>query len=231
MATGRLLGRRTLGVNMFGLLVMLVGTLASSMVGSNASVAQTAATAAEDPDGAVAFITELSDNAIAVLNDTTVDQNERDNRFRDLLREGFALEYISKLVLGRHRRAASKAQLDEYLDVFPEYVLKIYSGRLTEFGDEEFVVLDTAPAGKKDLYVRSQIVRPEGPPVAADWRVRVVDDTFKIIDLKIEGISMAITQRDEFSARIATIGLDGLIAELRDGAGLNVVAEGVAASQ
>ena len=81
----------------------------------------------------------------------------------------------------------------------------------------------TAPAGKRDIYVRSQILRPDGPPLAADWRVRKIEEEFKVIDLKIEGISMVITQRDEFMAKIASSGLDELIADLRRRADMDTV--------
>jgi phospholipid transport system substrate-binding protein len=180
-----------------------------------------AETAAEDPDGARSFIIALSDDALKVLDDTTLNQQERDAAYRHILSEGFALDYIARLVLGRHGRSASKAQMEEYTRIFPDYILNIYVHRLTEFGDEQFIVGDTVAAGKKDIYVRSEIVRPNGPPVAADWRVRVRKGEFKIIDLKIEGISMAATQRERFAAKIAQVGLTGLIESLRSDAGLD----------
>lgn len=180
-----------------------------------------AETAAEDPDGARSFIIALSDDALRVLDDTGLTQEERDTAYRDILSKGFAMDYIARLVLGRHRRSASKAQMEEYTRIFPDYILNIYVSRLTEYGDEQFIVGDTVPAGKKDLFVRSEIVRPDGPPVAADWRVRIRKGKFKIIDLKIEGISMAATQRERFSAKIAEVGIAGLIESLRSDAGLN----------
>ena len=172
-------------------------------------------TAADDPVAAEEFIRQLAGDAIGILNDTAMTQSERDEAFRALLREGFALDYVSRLVLGRHRRTASSAQKAAYEKVFPEYILRIYSSRLTRVGDEEFVVGGTAPAGKRDIYVRSKIVRPDGPPLAADWRVRKMGEELKVIDLKVEGISMVITQRDEFMAKIASSGLDSLIADLK----------------
>ncbi len=63
--------------------------------------------------------------------------------------------------------------------------------------------------------MRSKIIRPDGPPLATDWRVRRIKEEFKVIDLKIAGISMVITQRDEFLAKIASSGLDSLIADLK----------------
>ena len=180
-----------------------------------ASQVLAAESAAEDPTGAEEFVRQLANDAIGILNDTMLTQDERDEAFRSLLKDGFALDYVSRLVLGRHGRTASKAQMAEFDRVFPEYILRIYSSRLTTNGDEEISVDGTTPAGKRDIYVRSKIIRPDGPPLAADWRVRRIKEKFKVIDLKIEGISMVITQRDEFLAKIASSGLDSLIADLK----------------
>lgn len=198
------------------LTVWLIATGAQSFAQTANKAVIVEGSAAADPEGARQFITALSDNVINVLNDTTKTQSERDEAFRELLRDGFALKYISRLILGRHRRGADRTLLQEFEEVFPEYVLRVYISRLAEFGDEEFIVENTAPAGKRDIFVRSQIVRPQGPSIIADWRVRKIDDVFKIIDLKIEGISMAVTQREEFSARISESSLRAVIDSLRE---------------
>ncbi len=165
------------------------------------------------------FISKLADDTFEVLNDTRLTQDERDAAFRALLHEGFDLEYVSRLVLGRFLQQASREQMADYQAVFPEFVINVYARRLTEFGDEVFRVTGAVPAGKRgDMYVQSQLIRSNGaPPVAADWRVRRQDDGFKIIDLKVEGISMVVTQRDEFMARIDREGMDQLIRDLQRG--------------
>ena len=206
----------------------LASIVAVFFVIAGASQVLAAESAAEDPMGAEEFIRQLANDAFGILNDTRLTQNERDEAFRSLLKDGFALDYVSRLVLGRHRRTASKAQMAEYDRIFPEYILRIYASRLTEYGDEEVIVVGTTPAGKRDIYVRSKISRPDGPPLAADWRVRRIKEKFKVIDLKIEGISMVITQRDEFLAKIASSGFDSLIANLKRQAELDTAPAGEA---
>lgn len=179
-----------------------------------------AQTAAETPQEAEAFVKELATNALNTLNDTTLTQEERDTNFRSLLRQGFDLDYIGRLVLGRFGRKATNAEMKEFKVIFPEYVLKIYAGRLNQFGDETLEIGGTKPAGKKDIFVQSKVVRKDGPPLSADWRVRRVKGEFKIIDLKVEGISMVLTQRDEFSGKISRVGMKGLIKDLKRQSGL-----------
>ncbi len=182
-------------------------------------------TAEDSPEEARAFVDQLANEALSVLDDASMTQIERDKAFRHLLGEGFDLNYIGRLVLGRHWRSATAEQKSEFNYIFPEYVLRIYASRLTQYGDEEFEMGNTSPAGRRDIYVHSQVIRPDGPPVSADWRVRQKDGVFRIIDLKIEGISMVLTQRDEFSGRISQVGLDGLLVDLRESAGLDEIEE------
>src|SRR6185295_10235996 len=75
-----------------------------------------------------------------------------------------------------------------------------YSARLSNYSGEQFQVKDEVPAGD-DTMVNSQIVRPSGPPVRVEWRVRKQSDgSLKIVDVVVEGVSMTITQRSEFAS-------------------------------
>ncbi len=173
--------------------------------------------AAQDPEGAKAFIQKLSDEALAVWRDPTITFEERERKFRDMLKRDFAIDFLARLVLGRHLRTATPEQLKTYFELFPVYIVDKFARRLGDYNNQRIVVGDTAPAGRRDIFVRTTLVRPGGEPIAADWRVRRMKDGFKIIDVKVEGISMAITQRDEFASIIARDGFDGLLRVLREG--------------
>jgi len=193
-----------------GLLVVIVSITAG------AALAQTAQ---EVPDDARAFIQELADNTLEVLDNIYMTQEERDQEFHRLLREGFEIEYLAKLVLGHHRRTASKEQMERFNEVFPDYIIAIYANRLQEYGDERFTVTGVLPVGKKDIYIQSEVTRKGRDPFQADWRLRMMDGELRIIDIKISGISMLQTQRDEFSSRINAVGMDGLIDDMREKTG------------
>jgi len=184
------------------------------------------APAAEQPQAAQDFVSVLADHAIEVWKDPTVNAQEREEAFRDLLYDAFAVEFISRLVLGRHSRTASEEQLETYDDLFPEYIIRSFTGRLGDYNDQNIEIMGTAPAGTRDLFVRSHLVTPnsKGDPIQADWRVRNMDGEFKIVDVKIEGVSMAITKREEFSSIIANGGFDGLFEELRTGSAVETAA-------
>jgi len=191
---------------------LLVGGAA---VGNMVPFAVFAAKAATEPDAAAKFIKWLADQAITVLRSPGASLAERETALRNLLAQSFDLKFIGRFAIGRHWRRMSPEQRSEYLRLFGIYVLNTYSSRFGGYSGETFTVTTARAAGKKDAVVRSQIQRPSGPPIQCDWRVRANGDQFRIIDLTVEGVSMAVTQRSEFSAVIKSSGIDGLVTALR----------------
>ena len=175
------------------------------------------AQATVDASAASSFVQKLADEAFAVLQNKSLNQAQRDQQFRQLLQKGFALDVIGNGVLGTARRTATPDQLKAFHAAFPDYVIRIYSSRLTEYGNSTLKVTGTSPAPRGDVFVRTVVSGPSvQQPIRADWRVREVPGRgLKIIDLSLEGVSMAVTQRDEFNAKIQARGLDSLIAEMR----------------
>lgn len=176
--------------------------------------------------GASEFIRELGNRAIATLQTPGMSLEEREAHFRGLLREGFDVRLIGRFVLGAHWRRASREQQRDYLELFSDYVLQVYATRLGRYAGATITVVSERPAGAKDVIVRTRIDRPSGPPIEAEWRVRTTQNRYRIIDVMVEGVSMVITQRSEFSAVIQRNGLDGLIAVLRAHTGKSRVPTG-----
>lgn len=170
-----------------------------------------------EQEAAVQFIRDLSDQAFEALRDEAMTGDQQRERFRDMLSKGVAIDYVGQILLGRFRREATPAQLNEYEVIFPEYIINIYSGRILQIGDEQLEILGALPQGKRDVLVRTQLIRTDGgPPIAADWRVRRMnDEDYKIIDLRVEGISMAETKREEFASMIAKNGFAAFLDQLR----------------
>ncbi len=212
------------------LIMLLLFILLASAGSTWAAESDTPPPAAQDPEGAKAFITQLSDEAMAVWRDPTLTEAEREKKFRDLLYEGFDVRFLARLSLGRHAREMKREQFREYMKLFPDYIVNKFSKRIGDYTNQKIRILDTAPAGTRDIFVRTELVRPGGDPIAADWRVRRKKEGFRIVDVKVEGISMAITQRDEFSSLIEKSGIDGLLADLRKGAAEVALADAQAAS-
>lgn len=163
-----------------------------------------------------AFIRDLGKQAVAVLQSHGKNLDAREAAFRELLAEKFNLTLIGRFSLGRYWRRASAAQRRDYLNLFRKYVLQTYASKLGGYAGEQLIVVSETPlSNKKDFYVKSRIQRPSGPPIKATWRVRVGKDGIRIIDILVEGISMAVTQRDQFAAVVRRNGFEGLLEVLR----------------
>jgi phospholipid transport system substrate-binding protein len=164
------------------------------------------------------FVVDLAQRAIDGLSAPGQTDAERVTRFRALFEEGFDVPLIARFVLGRYWRTASEAQRAEYVTLFDELVAQTYARRFGEFPGARISVLSvTRPNEDGDQIVAVDGAMPGKPPVRLDVRVRPKDGKPKIIDVAIEGVSMAITQRDEFAAVIQRGGgeVEALLVNLR----------------
>jgi len=170
--------------------------------------------AAADPS---ALISNLGSRALEVLG-KNAPQSQRVERFRQLLREDFDVPGIARFVLGRYWNVATEEQRTEFVRLFEDYVALAYSTRLAEYTGETFKVTGSRPDADGAI-VSSQIIRPAGAaPVKVDWRLTGRNGVYKISDVSVDGISMAVTQRSEFAAVIQHNGgqVQSLITMLRD---------------
>ena len=165
--------------------------------------------------GAQSFITNLAQQGLTILQSTGGKIEQREAQFRNLLANSFDMPFIARFALGKYWRKATPQQRADYVALFTEFILKSYSRRMGGYSGETFAVSSARTAGKKDIMVKTQIVQPGGPPIKADWRVRPQKGQFKIIDIMVEGVSMAVTQRSEFSAVVRQRGVPGLLQALR----------------
>jgi len=177
------------------------------------------ANAVSDASG---HVRKLGDQAITALGKAkTMGEAEKEAEFRRLIKEGFDLPLIARFVLGVHWRRATDEEKSEYGRLFEDYVIRTYANRLTSYNDERFEIQTSKPDDDKDVIVSSLIHRPDGAPIKIDWRVRVASGNPKIIDVIVEGASMAISQRSEFSSIIQNNGgqVAALIKLLREKTG------------
>jgi phospholipid transport system substrate-binding protein len=175
----------------------------------------TAAPGAAVAQDARAFVATLGNQAIQVLG-PSVAPAQRVARFRELFREDFDIPGIGQFVLGRYWRTATPEQQQEFLRLFQEYIVQAYSSRLGEYGGEPFRVTGSRPAGEETV-VTSEIDRKNGNSIQVDWYLINRGGRPKISDVYVGGVSMKVTQRDEFASVIQRNGgrVDALLAQLR----------------
>lgn len=175
------------------------------------------ATAAQTDAGA--FVKDLGDKAIHLLTGKDISAAEREERFRDLLRQGFDVRRIGLFVLGRYARGASPKEIEEYNKLFEDLIVATYAARFAEYSGQQFIIKRVAkPQTHGDAIVMSEIQPTDGgPAIRVDWQVHEEASGPKIVDVRVEGVSMSVTQREEFTAVIRKNGggLDALIDVLR----------------
>jgi phospholipid transport system substrate-binding protein len=167
-------------------------------------------------------VQDLANQIWATLNTRGADDSARVDRLLALLETHTDVDLISRLALGRYWNELPEAQQKDYQQLFRDVVMRSLARRLDGYApdakdplEKRFQILGSAPAGKADTLVRSKVFPPDGPPVALDWRVREGVAGPVIIDVIVEGASLLVSQRSEFTAVIERQDLNGLLAELR----------------
>jgi len=170
-------------------------------------------------DGGLApgdFVRSFGDQAVAVLSDDGLDAQGREAALRQLLNEKFDVPAIGRFVLGRYWRAAREAERAEFAVLFEEMIVSTYARQLGNYAGETLSVDGARHSDDKGAVVASRILRESGPPIGVDWRLLRRGDGWRIVDVMVEGVSMALTQRAEFTAVIRSSGgVAGLIERLR----------------
>ena len=186
---------------------------------------ETDAPAAEEQvsriDGAVAFAKALTADATIALTEEGADEATQLANFQGVLSDGLALETIGKFMLGETRADMTDAQTERYNAVFPDYITKLYAEQFDEIVGKPLEVMDAREIGRKDVIVRTQFERADDSPILVDWRVRELKSgERKAIDIIVQGVSIMLVKREEFSSFIATNGVDALLERLEQEAGV-----------
>jgi phospholipid transport system substrate-binding protein len=167
-------------------------------------------------DTARNFIAELGKQTVAVLQRPDP-APQKAAKMEDILRRGFDFQTIGRFVIGRYWNTATPQQREEYLKVFTDFVAKSYSRRLAEEATVTgFNITNLRDLGEGDYLVQTAITRPSGAPLNYEWRVRDAGGQPKIVDVIVEGVSLLVTQRSDFTSVAGQSGIDGLIANLRN---------------
>jgi len=170
-----------------------------------------------NPADAVAFMNQLWNRAAELLNNKT-DPAIRQARFRQLFHEEFDAAGIARFVLGRYWRSASEEEKQEFVKLFEDYVVFVYTARLANFGGETFKVRGSRSDGD-GVIVATDVAGPgSASPLSIDWRLVNDKGAYKINDVIVEGVSMMVTQRSEFASVVQRNGgqVRGLIALMRE---------------
>ncbi len=144
---------------------------------------------------------------------------ELEQRLGPLARDAFDVPRIARFVLRRYWPGMSNTEREQFTQAFGDYIVHVYAARFTRYQGERFTVIGSRPADTMAILVHSEVTRPGGGmPIKLDWQVERVADRYRIVDVTIDGVSQALTYRDEFAAVVEHHGgrISDLIVELRE---------------
>jgi phospholipid transport system substrate-binding protein len=175
-------------------------------------------TVAQSRSGARDFVQNLGDTVIKDLASRKISDSERVKRLRQLLTQSFDVPAVAKFVLGVYWRRTNDKQFNEFLKLYEIYIAHNYAGLFKKYRGETLDVLRVVPVNNDLTIVYGRINQVSGPAISMEMRIRKKTSEYKALDLKIEGISMPLTHRKQFSSVInqRRKGVQGLIEALRN---------------
>ena len=149
------------------------------------------------------FIQEIVDEAKEILVDSNSDKYKSD-KLTEIALATVDINGVGFYTLGSYRKNLSKEQHKEYAILFKKYFLKTFVSRLTDYSEPKINVISAEKKNEKYTIVSSILLATEKrAEVKIDWRVYTKNPNKPLIrDLIIEGLSLARTQKEEFSSII-----------------------------
>ena len=147
------------------------------------------------------FVQSTVNRASSLLSEN-IAKEEKINQLQIIAKETVDIKGIGFYTLGPIRKTLSESQKNQYIDLFERYFLKSFSSRLAEYTNPEIDVYDKEVINEKYTMVKSLLkATKERPEVKIDWRIYTKNPENPLIrDLIIEGLSLARTQKEEFSS-------------------------------
>ena len=153
----------------------------------------------------------MEERAKSILSQKGKSIAARENQLIQAIARNFYFTLIGELVIGPEWEGLPQDQRREFLDLFKDFFLHAYGSQLGGYPGDEFTVLSSEAKGEKDSFVATRLTRPNRQPVLIVWRFREVLGNPLIIDMTINGTSVALNHREGFHNVLANDGMPGLI--------------------
>jgi phospholipid transport system substrate-binding protein len=128
---------------------------------------------------------------------------------------GYDLPFMAEKILGRHWRSLSEADRARWTDTFGGLTVATYAERMTGFTGQVFEVLKVEPSQRGTAVVYSQVVTPNETPIAINYRMRPDGESWRIIDVYLNGtVSELALRRSEYAAVLQRDGFEKLVASI-----------------
>ena len=151
------------------------------------------------------FITEIVNEAKQILVASNT-KEFKTKKLSEMALKTVDIKGVGYYSLGKYKKQLNEEELNQYHELFEKYFLKSFTSRLSDYSDPKIEVLSAEIINEKYTIVRSLLLATDKKPeVKIDWRVYTKNPDKPLIrDLIIEGLSLARTQKEEFTSVIET---------------------------
>jgi len=152
------------------------------------------------------FINELVSDAIKNLSDKNLTMDQKASFVEKVALENVDINALGLYTLGELRNSSNKNDISNYQKSFEKYFLKTLTSRLSDYSSSKFEILSEDKKSSNYTIVSSKVLPNDGgPEIKIDWRVYTKNENKPLIrDLIVEGLSLARTQKEEFSSILSS---------------------------
>jgi len=163
-----------------------------------------------DAAEAEAFVQDNAQDVIDSLRAYRSGERDLDSvqsEFRTRIEALTDVDRVTNFVLGRYRRSGDPDDVAEFREVFREFAISIYESELTSYAGQTLEVTGSVVRTEDDYIIRS-VVRGGNGPIDVNWRVLNTDAGLRVVDVQVERVWLAQTQREQITSIIGDAGGD-----------------------
>ena len=163
------------------------------------------------------LIQSTIDNAKKIALDNSIKIKDKKIQIEKIATNVVDVDGLGRFTLGDYKNNLNNEQLEKYTKTFKIFFAKNISSRLQNYSDQDIKVVSSKKISENYVLVSSKMIsKKDNQQISIDWRVFKVNDKLLIRDLVVEGLSLAKTQREEFSSILSSKGFEVLMENLNN---------------
>lgn len=133
-----------------------------------------------------------------------------------VIEDTFALSFMADASIGRYAKTINKEQRRVYLKNYAEWTNATYAGRFDGYSGERFEVLSESKPVRGTVTVVSRLTKSDGDEIDFYYLLRDIEQKWRVVDIRITGVSQLALTRSQFINILKEKGFDGLISMLKE---------------
>jgi phospholipid transport system substrate-binding protein len=169
------------------------------------------------PPSPRAVMDKAIQDAMTLLRDPKLSADQRREKVKQIAYDNLNFEVMARLCLGRSGRDLSDAQRTQFQQEFRQFVTNTYGATTDSYTDQDVKIVGDRQEPDGDWTVQTQIISTsDKKAIPVDYRLRKLDNQWKVIDFTVDGVSLVANFRSQFQDAISNGGIDHLIKLLHE---------------